>query len=80
MLMVGQRFVAFVLVLTGNWRKPSHYDQAIALYDHMEHRLLATRFPNDLRSLALYSLAIQTLGCKHRTGAVQRVRLAMPPH
>ena len=45
MLMVGQRCVAFVLVLTGNFAEAlAHYDQAIALYDPVEHRLLATRF------------------------------------
>ena len=45
MLMVGQRCVAFVLVLTGNFAEAlAHYDQAIALYDPVEHRLLTTRF------------------------------------
>jgi class 3 adenylate cyclase/predicted ATPase len=57
MLMLGHRCVAFVLVLTGNWAEALvHYDQAIALYDPVKHRPLATRFAHDHRSLARWVL------------------------
>ena len=75
MLMVGQRCVAFVLVLTGNFAEAlAHYDQAIALYDPVEHRLLATRFPNDLRSLALWFLGYPDAGLASTEQALNAAR------
>ena len=53
------------LLLTGNFAEGRvHYDQAIALYDPVEHRPLATRFGQDPRVAALFyrSLALWALG------------------
>jgi hypothetical protein len=44
-LMVGHRLIGTSLLFTGDITEGrSHMDQAIALYDSAEHRLLATRF------------------------------------
>ena len=56
--MVGHRAMGVALVLTGNFAEAlAHLDQAIALYDPVEHRPLATRFLQDPRVAALSSVA-----------------------
>ena len=48
-LMIGHRLMASSLMLTGDIAEGrAHYDQAIALYDPVEHRPLATRFGQDV--------------------------------
>jgi predicted ATPase len=61
----GHRAMSVALVLTGNFSEAVvHADQALALYDPVEHRPLATRFVLDSRVSALYwrSLALWALG------------------
>ena len=63
-LMVGHRIMGVSLTSTGAFAEGlAHYDQAIALYDPIEHRPLATRFSVDVgvgilcyRSWALWLL------------------------
>ena len=63
-LMVGHRLVGSSLLCTGDIAEGrAHYDQAIALYDPIKHRPLATRFGQDVgvailgyRSQALWLL------------------------
>jgi hypothetical protein len=63
-VMVGHRLLGTSLTLAGDFlRGRAHYDNAIALYDPVEHRPLATRFGQDLgvviltnRSTALWGL------------------------
>jgi predicted ATPase len=53
------------LVLTGDIAaSPTHYDQALALYDPIQHRPLATRFGQDIGVAArsYRSVALQSLG------------------
>ena len=48
-LMVGHRLMGASLVHTGDIAQGrAHYDQALALFDPAEHRLLATRFGQDI--------------------------------
>ena len=48
-LMIGHRLMGSSLMLTGDIAEGrAHYDQAIALYDPVEHRPLATRFGQDV--------------------------------
>jgi tetratricopeptide (TPR) repeat protein len=48
-LMIGHRLVANSLMLTGDIAEArTHYDQALALYNPIEHRGLATRFGQDV--------------------------------
>jgi class 3 adenylate cyclase/tetratricopeptide (TPR) repeat protein len=55
-MIVAHRLVGSSLLLSGDITKArSHFDQAIALYDPMTHRLLATRFGQDLRVATLCS-------------------------
>jgi predicted ATPase len=64
-LMLGHRAMTVALVDTGSFAEAVvHADRALALYDPVEHRLLATRFVNDPRVTALYwrSLALWALG------------------
>jgi class 3 adenylate cyclase/predicted ATPase len=64
-LMGGHRAMGATLVLTGNFTEARvHLDQALAFYDPVEHRPLATRFVQDPRVDALYwrSLALWALG------------------
>ena len=64
-LMIGHRLMASSLMLTGDIAQGrAHYDQAIALYDPVEHRPLATRFGQDMRvaALSFRSLALWLLG------------------
>src|SRR4029078_7527811 len=64
-LMLGHRAMSVVLVLTGNFAEGVvRADQALALYDPVEHRQLATRVVQDPRVGALFyrSLAVWALG------------------
>ena len=64
--MVGHRLMGTSLLCTGNIAEGrAHLDRAIALYDAVEHRPLATRFGQDIgvavlsyRSMASWYLAI----------------------
>ena len=64
-LMVGHRNMGVSLLHTGDIEEAlGHIDQAMALYDPVEHRPLATRFGQDVRvALSFYqSLARWPLG------------------
>jgi hypothetical protein len=53
-VMVGHRLLGTSLTFAGEFlRGRSHYDHAIALYDPIEHRSLATRFGQDLGAVIL---------------------------
>ena len=63
--MIGHRLMGSSLMLTGDIAEGrAHYDQAIALYDPVEHRALATRFGQDVRVaiLSFRSLSLWLLG------------------
>ena len=65
-LMIGHFVMATTLLLRGIIPEArAHYDQAIVLYDPMEHRPLATRFGQDVRVtiLSWRSRALWLLGC-----------------
>ena len=64
-LMVGHRLMGTSLLCTGDIAAGRmHVDRAIALYDPLEHRPLATRFGQDIRVVLLswLSLALWVLG------------------
>jgi class 3 adenylate cyclase/predicted ATPase len=64
-LMIGHRLMGHALLFTGDIADGrAHYDRAIALYDPVEHRPLATRFGVDIRVaiLPFRSLALWVLG------------------
>jgi class 3 adenylate cyclase/predicted ATPase len=64
-LMIGHRLMGSSLAWTGDIAEGrAHYDQAIALYDPVEHRPLATRLATDARvaTLCFRSLALWVLG------------------
>ena len=62
-LMRGHRAMGVTLVLTGNFAEALvHHDQAIALYDPVEHRPLATRFVQDPRVAALIYRSLGAVG------------------
>ena len=64
-LMIGHRLMGSSLAWTGDIADGrAHYDQAIALYDPVEHRPLATRLATDARvaTLCFRSLALWILG------------------
>jgi predicted ATPase len=64
-VMVGHRLLGTSLAFAGDFlRARAHYDQAFALYDPVEHRLLATRFGQDLGVVILTfrSFAVWCLG------------------
>jgi class 3 adenylate cyclase/predicted ATPase len=64
-LMIGHRLMGSSLMLTGEIAEGRvHYDQAIALYDPVEHRSLATRFGQDVAVaiLSFRSLSLWLLG------------------
>ena len=81
-LVIGHRLVAASLVLTGDIvESRAHYDQALALYDPVEHRPLATRFGQDVgvaalsyRSFALWTLGHPEAALKDAEDAVQNAR------
>jgi len=63
--MIGHRLMGFSLMLTGDIAEGrAHYDRAIALYDPVEHRPLATRLGQDVgvAILSFRSLALWLLG------------------
>ena len=54
-LMIGHRIMGTTLAFTGDIAEGrAHFDRAIALYDPTEHRLLATRFGQDVRVAILF--------------------------
>jgi class 3 adenylate cyclase/predicted ATPase len=64
-LMMGHRLMGTSLLFTGDIAEGrAHYDQAIALYDPVEHRPLSARFGQDVRvAILLYrALALLLLG------------------
>jgi predicted ATPase len=64
-LMIGHRLMASSLLFTGDIAGGrGHYDQAIALYDPVEHRPLATRLGQDVRVaiLSFRALSLWLLG------------------
>jgi hypothetical protein len=64
-LMIGHRLMASSLLFTGDIAEGrAHYDQAIALYDPVEHRPLATRLGQDVRVaiLSFRALSLWLLG------------------
>ena len=64
-LMLGHRLVGTSLLFTGeNAESLVHYNQMLALYDPAEHRLLMTRFGQDLRVaiLAWRAVPLWSLG------------------
>jgi len=64
-LMIGHRLMGMSLMYTGNVVEGrTHFNRALALYDPTEHRLLATRFGQDVgvATLSQRSLALWLLG------------------
>jgi class 3 adenylate cyclase/predicted ATPase len=64
-VMIGHRLVATSLLLTGSIAESRvHFDQAIALYDPVKHRPLATQYGQDIRTagLSFRSWALWSLG------------------
>jgi tetratricopeptide (TPR) repeat protein len=64
-LMIGHRLMAMSLLCTGDIAAGrAHFDQALARYEHAEHRPLATRFGQDVRVaiLSYRSWALWFLG------------------
>ena len=64
-IMIGHRLMGCSQVLTGNASEGrEHFDQALALYDPVEHRPVATRFGQDARvsTLSYRSLTLWLLG------------------
>jgi len=54
-LMIGHRVMGTSLLMTGDLAESRfHLDRALALYDPVEHRPLATRFGQDVRSSTLF--------------------------
>jgi class 3 adenylate cyclase/predicted ATPase len=53
-LMIGHRMMGMCLLFTGDFAKArAHFDRAIALYNPLEHRPLATRFAVDVGATSL---------------------------
>jgi class 3 adenylate cyclase/predicted ATPase len=81
-MMIGHRLMGMSLLHTGEIAKGrGHFDRAIALYDSVEHRPLATRFGHDplvailcFRSLALWSLGSAEAALKDTEDALRRAR------
>jgi class 3 adenylate cyclase/predicted ATPase len=81
-LMIGHRLMGASLMVTGDIAEGrTHYDQAIALYDPVEHRPLATRFGQDVgvailsfRSLALWLLGYPEAALADLTQALKDAR------
>jgi predicted ATPase len=76
--LAGHYVMGTSLMYAGNIQEGrAHYDRAMALYDPAEHRLLATRFGQDLRVVALChrSRALWLLG--HPEGAQANVDHAL---
>jgi predicted ATPase len=81
-VMIGHRLMASSLMLTGDLAQGrAHYDQAIALYDPIEHRPLTTRFGQDVgvailsfRSLSLWLLGYPTAALADLAQALKHAR------
>jgi predicted ATPase len=81
-LMIGHRLMGVSLLCTGNIVEGrAHYNQALALYDPPEHRLLATLFGQDVavatlsqRSLALWMLGYPTAALADAEQAISSAR------
>jgi predicted ATPase/class 3 adenylate cyclase len=81
-LMIGHRLMGSSLLLTGDIvESRSHYDQAIALYNSVEHRPLATQLGQDVgvailsfRSLALWLLGYPEGALADLTQALKQAR------
>ena len=81
-LMVGHRLMATSLFHTGEIAEGrAHFDSAIALYDATEHRLLATRFGQDVgvvvlswRALVLWLLGYPTAALADVDAALENAR------
>ena len=81
-LMIGHRLMGTSLVLMGDIAAAQmHFDRAIALYDPLEHRPLATRFGQDVgvailsfRSLALWLLGYPEAALKDLARALKDAR------
>jgi predicted ATPase len=77
--LIAHRITGHTLVLGGDFTQAlSHYEKAIALYNPAEHRALATRFGQDIkttilsyRSLALWSLGYAESGLRDAEDAVK---------
>jgi predicted ATPase len=67
-MMIGHRLMGLSSLVTGDLEKGrAHLNEAIALYNPIEHRALATRFGQDVRvaSISLRSWALCVLGFRH---------------
>ena len=81
-LMIGHRVIGVSLLFTGDPAQGrAHQDRAIALYDPIEHRRLATRFGQDsrvailsFRSLTLWVLGYPKAAAADADRAVQEAR------
>jgi predicted ATPase len=81
-LMIGHRLMGVSLSYTGNLVEGrTHYDHALALYNPTEHRLLVTRFGQDVavatlsqRSLALWMLGYPTAALEDADQAISSAR------
>jgi predicted ATPase len=81
-LMIGHRLMGISLLLTGDIAEGrAHHDQAMVLYDPVEHRPLATRFGQDLgvailtfRGTALWLLGYPEAALAHSTQALKDAR------
>jgi hypothetical protein len=81
-LMIGHRLMGTSLLCTGDMvESRAHYTQALALYDPVEHRLLAARFGQDVgvailsyRSLALWMLGYPEAALADAEQAVKDAR------
>ena len=80
--MVGHRLMGISLLCTGDIaRGRAHFDRAIALYDPVEHRPLATRFGVDIgvsvlsyRSMALWALGYSDAALADAANALKNAR------
>ncbi len=81
-LMIGHRLMGQSLLFTGDIAEGgAHLDQAIVLYDHAEHRSLATRFGQDVgvvalsfRSFALWFLGYPEAALRDTDDALKNAR------
>jgi predicted ATPase len=81
-LMIGHRLMGTSLLYTGDTTEGrAHFDQAIALYDPVEHRPLAARFGQDVevatlsyRALALWLLGYPEAALRDADDALKKAR------
>ena len=77
-LVIGHMVMGITLVVTGDFVDGrGHLDQAITLYDHREHRALATQFAHDVRVSALSWRAIALWALGHPEAALADVEHAL---